>query len=141
MADTRQKSAPARFSEREAADIIRDASTRSLAERETDRSLTREDLLAMAREMGVSESALKDALAARARKAKFRRQTHRALFGLATHGLSYTIVMGGLTLIDLTTGPEWFVQFPAISWGIGLAFHAMATLMGMAKRMTLPEDP
>ncbi|AEI64069.1 2TM domain-containing protein [Corallococcus macrosporus] len=128
MADTRQRSAPPSFSQDEAAEIIREATTRALAGKDVDRALTREDLLAMAREMGVSESAVESVIAARAGRDKAKRRMRRAYLGLVSHATSYTIVIGGLTLIDLASGPAWWVQYPAIGWGMGLAFHAMGTL-------------
>ncbi|NVI97385.1 2TM domain-containing protein [Myxococcus sp. AM009] len=129
MADTRQRGAPSSFSQNEAADIIREATARALAGKDVERALTREDLLAMAREMGVSEAAVESVISARAGRDKAQRRMRRAYMGLASHATSYTIVIGGLTLIDLFSGPSWWVQYPAIGWGMGLAFHAMGTLM------------
>lgn len=129
MADTRQRSAPPSFSQNEAADIIREATARSLAGRDVDRALTQEDLLAMAREMGVSETAVESVISSRAGRDKAQRRMRGAYMGLASHATSYTIVIGGLTLIDLFSGPSWWVQYPAIGWGMGLAFHAMGTLL------------
>lgn len=129
MADTRQRQPPVRLSEVEAADIIREATTRSLTGRDADRTLSREDLLTMAREMGLSESAVEGVLAARARKQQRQHRRRKALVGLAWHGASYAIVIGGLTLMDVLGGPAWWVQWPAIGWGIGLAFHAAAMLV------------
>lgn len=39
---------------------------------------------------------------------------------------SYIIFIGGLAVLNLTTSPEylWFL-WPAVGWGLGLAFHAM----------------
>jgi hypothetical protein len=65
MADTRTKAPPAHFTEAEAADIIREASTHALRSQSRERTLTREEVLAMAREMGVSEASVEVALAAR----------------------------------------------------------------------------
>ncbi|WP_426755738.1 2TM domain-containing protein [Myxococcus sp. Y35] len=131
MANTRQRSAPPSFSQEEAADIIREATARALAGKDPDRALTREDLLAMAREMGVSEAAVESVLTSRAGRTKARRRMRKAYISLASHATSYTIVMGGLTLIDLVSGPSWWVQYPAIGWGMGLAFHAMGTLLAV----------
>ncbi len=128
MATTRQHSAPPSFSQEEAADIIREATTRALSGKDPDRALTREDLLAMARELGVSETAVESVLSSRAGRDKAKRRLRSAWLGLASHATSYTIVIGGLTLIDLFSGPSWWVQYPAIGWGMGLAFHAMGTV-------------
>ncbi|MFP2906935.1 2TM domain-containing protein [Pyxidicoccus sp. 3LFB2] len=133
MADTRQQQPPTRFSQEEAADIIREATTRSLSG-DVERPLTREDVLAMAKEMGLSEAAVEAALASRGRKREDRRRVREAVTSLAMHGLSYTIVLGGLTFMDLFDGPGWWVQFPAIGWGMGLAFHAVGALAVVLKK-------
>jgi hypothetical protein len=133
MADTRQQPPPTRFSQEEAADIIREATTRSLSG-DVERPLTREDVLAMAREMGLSEAAVEAALASRTRRKEDRLKVRKALTDLATHGVSYTIVLGGLTLMDLLGGPGWWVQWPAIGWGMGLAFHAAGTLFSVLNK-------
>ncbi len=126
MADTRQQ--PPRFTQAEAAEIIREATSRMLSP-EGGRELTREELLTMARELGVSEEAVNQALAARASKQKKQKRGRGALIGLLAHGMSYGIVMGGLTIIDVTTGPGWWVQWPAVGWGMGLAFHVMGLIL------------
>ncbi len=126
MADTRQQ--PPRFTQAEAAEIIREATSRMLSP-EGGRELTREELLTMARELGVSEEAVNQALAARAWKQKKNKRGRGALIGLLAHGMSYCIVMGGLTIIDVTTGPGWWVQWPAVGWGMGLAFHIMGLIL------------
>jgi hypothetical protein len=49
MADTRTKAPPAHFTEAEAADIIREASTHALRSQSRERTLTREEVLGMPR--------------------------------------------------------------------------------------------
>lgn len=134
MADTRQQ--PPRFTQAEAAEIIREATTHMLS-RKGERQLTREELLAMARELGISEEAVEQALAVRAQqppKVKAPMLSRGALIGLVAHGMSYSIVIGGLTLIDYLGGPGWWVKWPAIGWGMGLAFHAMGLFLAYLKR-------
>jgi len=47
--------------------------------------------------------------------------------GFYAHLFSYVIVIGFLLVINLATGGfPWFL-FPAAGWGMGLAFHALAT--------------
>ncbi|NVJ21697.1 MULTISPECIES: 2TM domain-containing protein [Myxococcus] len=140
MADTRPKAPPTHFTEREAAELIREASAHALTSQASERPLTREEVLAMAREMGLSEASVEVALAARGQKDQDRQKLRKDLLGLATHGFSYTIVIGALTLIDVLTGPSWWVVWPAIGWGIGLAFHAMGVTMTMARRALKVED-
>ena len=40
------------------------------------------------------------------------------------HGITYLIVMAALVVINNVTGPgyQWW-RWPAIGWGIGVAFH------------------
>ncbi|WP_164012440.1 2TM domain-containing protein [Pyxidicoccus trucidator] len=133
MADTRQQQPPTRFSQEEAADIIREATTRSLSG-DVERPLSREDVLAMAKEMGLSDAAVEAALASRVSKQQDQTRVRHAITALASHGLSYTIVIGGLTFMDLFGGPGWWVQWPAIGWGMGLAFHAAGTLIAIVNK-------
>ncbi len=134
MADTRQQ--PPRFTQSEAAEIIREATSRMLSP-EGDRHLSREELVAMARELGVSEEAVDQALAARAQQKpakKAPRLSRGALIGLVAHGTSYGIVISGLAIIDAMSGPGWWVQWPAVGWGMGLAFHVMGVVVARLKQ-------
>jgi hypothetical protein len=58
----------------------------------------------------------------RAREARLRRRKA----GFHRHLWSYTIVIGGLLLINILTPGPWWFQWPALGWGIGLAFHFRA---------------
>jgi 2TM domain len=136
MTDTRQQ--VPRFSPEEAGDIIREATRRTLSPGEGERPLTREDLLAMANEMGISASAVEQVLAARARRQRLEQRQRAARRGLAWHATSYGIVIGGLTLLDVTTLPGIWVHLPAIGWGIGLAFHIASVLFGRARAAREP---
>ncbi|WNG13680.1 2TM domain-containing protein [Cystobacter fuscus] len=135
MADTRQQ--PPRFTQDEAAEIVREATSRMLELRHPSsgsRQLTREDLLALARELGVSEDAVEQVLADRAKRLKRQSRRRGALIGLAAHGMSYGIVMSGLAIVDVMSGPGWWFQWPAVAWGMGLAFHVMGLVLGAMKR-------
>jgi hypothetical protein len=44
--------------------------------------------------------------------------------GLYVHVSVYCIVITALFLINFSTGRPWWFFWPAIGWGIGLAFHA-----------------
>ncbi|ATB35101.1 hypothetical protein CYFUS_000513 [Cystobacter fuscus] len=137
MADTRQQ--PPRFTQDEAAEIVREATSRMLEGRHEhpstgSRQLTREDLLSLAHELGVSEDAVDQVLADRAKRRKHQSRRRGALIGLAAHGMSYGIVMSGLALVDVMSGPGWWFQWPAVAWGMGLAFHVMGLVLGALKR-------
>ncbi len=135
MAGTRQQ--PPRFTQEDASEIIREATSRMLVPEQAPaaeaRQLTREELLALARELGVSEAAVEQVLADRVRQQRRRSRHRSALIGLAAHGMSYGIVISGLTVIDVMTGPGWWVQWPAVAWGMGLAFHVMGLSLGRMK--------
>lgn len=126
---------PPRFTQSEAAELIREATSHMLATGE-ERQLTKEELVAMARELGVSESALEQALVTRARRQQQERRWRYARLGLAAHGASYALVTGGLVLIDYMSGPNWWVQWPALGWGMGLAFHTLG--MSLARLFKSP---
>ncbi|HEX8536922.1 MAG TPA: 2TM domain-containing protein [Cystobacter sp.] len=36
--------------------------------------------------------------------------------------------------MDVMSGPTWWVQWPAVGWGMGLAFHGMGLVLGALKR-------
>jgi hypothetical protein len=122
---------PERFSQEEAAEIIREATEVSL--KGSHRELTRDDLVSMARELGVDEASVARALEARERRRTVGKIRRRLLVGLASHLSSYVVVIGGLTLLDVATGPGWWVQWPAIGWGIGVASHALGTVMALLR--------
>lgn len=47
-----------------------------------------------------------------------------AMTGFYTHLAIYLLVIGVLALIDAFTGNSWWVQWPALGWGIGILAHA-----------------
>lgn len=49
-----------------------------------------------------------------------------ALRGLYIHATTYGLVIGLLFAINFMTGRPWWFVWPALGWGIGLAFHAFA---------------
>jgi hypothetical protein len=53
----------------------------------------------------------------------------RRLRDLYMHAAIYAVVMGGLALFNWVVSPAfWWVAFPAIAWGVGLAAHAISVL-------------
>jgi len=61
-----------------------------------------------------------------------RRQV-RAMTGFYAHLAVFIAVMLLLLAIDAATGPAWWVHWPALGWGIGLAAHGLA-VFGRAPR-------
>ena len=53
------------------------------------------------------------------------RRRVEALTGFYIHASIYVIVNVGLFLINLFTGPDWWVQWPIAGWGIGLIAHGI----------------
>ena len=51
----------------------------------------------------------------------------RDIRGFYVHAIQYAVIMTGLAVINLLTGPDylWFL-WPAFGWGIGLAVHGMS---------------
>ncbi|MGB0921496.1 MAG: 2TM domain-containing protein [Alphaproteobacteria bacterium] len=50
----------------------------------------------------------------------------RDIKGFYTHALWYAIVIGLLALINLFSGGSFWVIWPALGWGIGLASHGLS---------------
>lgn len=61
------------------------------------------------------------------------RRRVRAMTGFYVHAAVFVAVMLVLLAIDAATGPTWWVQWPALGWGIGLAAHGLA-VFGRAPR-------
>ncbi|HZH99050.1 MAG TPA: 2TM domain-containing protein [Fimbriimonadaceae bacterium] len=92
----------------------------------------RQALIAAAAELGVSEEALAQAekewfqqKAELSERREFDALRKRDFLG---HVTIYAIVNTALFLINLITpDPKWWFLYPLVGWGIGLAFHAVAT--------------
>ena len=95
-----------------------------------DDSITHEDLLNTAKELGLDsqtietavEQELKEYEKERAKESRLKRRKA----GFRKHMWSYIIVIGGLLLINMMTPGPWWFQWPALGWGIGLAFNFRA---------------
>lgn len=60
------------------------------------------------------------------RVSQVRRRVHR-LREFYIHLAVYAVVMGGVALLNWIISPTfWWVAFPAIGWGIGLAAHGVS---------------
>lgn len=59
---------------------------------------------------------------------RFRKAQERvdALLGFYIHAVVFGLVMALLLAINVATADGWWVQWPFIGWGIGLAGHALA---------------
>jgi hypothetical protein len=107
---------------------------RALREQHDESGMTHEELVAAAKEVGVSAEQIeraardvKDGQEIEQRVAVHMRKRWRA-FG--THLVSYLLVMAFLGFVNfMTTGYPWVV-WPAAGWGLGLAFHLLGLLSG-----------
>ena len=100
-------------------------------------SVNHQELVDTAREFGIDPQTLEAAIEADKEvfeKEKARRT--RLLLRKARfhrHLWSYLIVIGGLLLINATTPGPWWFQWPALGWGIGLAFNFKAAYFPVRK--------
>ena len=103
-------------------------------------SISHQELIDTAKEFGVDRRTLETAIAEdhgeyekeQARNAKLLRRKIR----FQRHLWSYIIVIGGLLLINVMTPGPWWFQWPALGWGIGLAFSFKAAYFPMQKYRT-----
>jgi hypothetical protein len=100
-------------------------------------SVNHQELVETAREFGIDPQTLEAAIEKeqesfakeKARRTRLRRRKahfHRHLW-------SYIIVIGGLLLINVVTPGPWWFQWPALGWGIGLAFNFKAAYFPVPK--------
>jgi hypothetical protein len=55
------------------------------------------------------------------------RERVRRLREFYVHAAIYAVVIGGLAILNWIITPTfWWVAFPAVGWGIGLAAHAIS---------------
>jgi hypothetical protein len=59
------------------------------------------------------------------------RERVRALRAFYQHLIVYAVVMGMLLLINVTSSPVWWVQWPAMGWGLLLVLHGVFTNTGL----------
>ena len=52
-----------------------------------------------------------------------------AVKGFYIHLLVYVGVISGLIIINMATRSNWWVQWPLLGWGIGIAGHAIGVFM------------
>jgi hypothetical protein len=55
----------------------------------------------------------------------------RALRAFYQHLMVYAAVIGMLFLVNLASSPIWWVQWPAMGWGLLLVLHGVFTNTGL----------
>jgi len=101
-------------------------------------TISHQDLIATAREIGIDAKILEAAIEQERREFKKeqirRSRLKRRKVGFYSHLWSYIIVNAALLLINnFTPGPWWF-QWSVLGWGIGLVFHFKAVYFPGHKR-------
>jgi len=113
---------------------------RRALKQKTEDSISHQELMDTAREFGIDPQTLEAAIEEdkeafeklRARKSQLLRRKAR----FHRHLWSYIIVNGALLLINIVTPGPWWFQWPALGWGIGLAFNFRAAYFPMPKDMS-----
>ena len=102
-----------------------------------DDTISHQELIDTAREFGIDPQTLEAAIEEdneefeKERARKTRRLRRKARFH--RHLWSYFIVIGALLLINIMTSGPWWFQWPALGWGIGLAFNFRAAYFAVQK--------
>ncbi len=111
---------------------------RALKLKKTD-TINHQELIDTAKEFGIDPQTLETAIEEEIKefekesirkKRLLRRKTrfHRHLW-------SYVIVIGALLIVNVVTPGPWWFQWPALGWGIGLAFNFKAAYFPAQKDM------
>jgi len=95
-----------------------------------DEVIGHDDLVDMAKELGVDSRTLETAIDQEQKdfdylKARELRLVRRKV-KFHRHLWSFIIVISALILINIFTPGPWWFQWPVLGWGIGLAFHYRA---------------
>jgi 2TM domain len=102
-------------------------------------SISHQELMDTAREFGIDPQTLDAAIEMdkvefekeKARKNRLLRKKAR----FHRHLWSYLIIIGALLVINIMTPGPWWFQWPALGWGIGLAFKFKAAYFPIQKNM------
>jgi hypothetical protein len=103
---------------------------RRALEMKREETVTHQDLLQTAEELGLDpdtlEAAIQEERTEFKKKAAIKKRMHRRKTGFRRHLWSFVIVNSGLFLINAVTPGPWWFQWPLLGWGIGLAFNFRA---------------
>ena len=102
-------------------------------------SISHQELIDTAKEFGIDPQTLEAVIEAdrdefekeKVRKKRLLRRKAR----FHRHLWSYLIVIGALLLINIMTAGPWWFQWPALGWGIGLAFNFKAAYFPVQRDM------
>ena len=106
---------------------------------EQEDTISHQDLIDTAREIGVDPKILETAILQEQREFKKKKismaRLKRRKVGFYSHLWSYLIVNAALMLINNFTPGHWWFQWSVLGWGIGLAFHFKAVLFPGGKSL------
>ena len=95
-----------------------------------DDTMSHSELLELANELGIDSGTVETAVREEQEEIEIERaqqsRSDRRRTAFKRHVWSYVIVIGALILINIFTGGSWWFQWPALGWGIGLAFKFRA---------------
>jgi len=95
--------------------------------------MTRNELVAAARELGVTEAQVETAIVARDARAgvegELVRLQSRRIRRLRSHAVTFALVNLMLFGINVLTGGPWWFFWPLLGWGLGLALQAKTVVM------------
>lgn len=101
--------------------------------------LSHEDLVAAAREVGISadaiDAAAMEVLSEQRKKNELVEVRHQQWRGFFRHLVRYLLVNGMLATLNVLTSHFPWALFPATAWGIGLFFHLMAVVSPNPQRL------
>ena len=93
-------------------------------------TISYQDLIDTAREIGLDPQVVETAIEQEQREIKKERiqkaMSKRRKIKFYRHLGSYLFVIGALFLMNVITPGPWWFQWPALGWGIGLAFQFKA---------------
>jgi len=109
--------------------------------RAKDDGMTHEELVAAAKEVGVSEEAIANAAEEIEREGMLSRETQaarkRQIRAFFSHFWAYAVVIGALAIMNIyfIGGPPYWFQWPLLGWGIGIAMHLRRVLSPDMERL------
>lgn len=96
-------------------------------------TVTREELIRIADQMGITPAAVEKAIAEdkqeRVKTERVEKKRKRYLRRFYSHLTTYTLMITFLFIIDVITGPGWWFYWPMLGWGIGITFHALPLIL------------
>jgi hypothetical protein len=101
--------------------------------------ISQAELLEIGKDLGLDSQMIEAAIAeersalSREKAEKEWRQSRK--FGFHWHLWSYIVTNGVLLLVNIFTSGPWWVQWPVIGWGIGLAFHFQSVYFPTARQV------